>query len=69
MLTVTQGYLFAGTQYGIECYCGNSYGRYGQSTLCDLPCEGNPFQTCGGHAANWIMSTGMCKAYVWSDHY
>ena len=40
-----QGFLFAGTQFGHECWCGNDYGKYGQSSLCDYPCSGNPHQT------------------------
>ena len=54
-----QGYLFAGTQYGEECWCGNSYGKHGASSSCDMPCTGDPFQNCGGSRSNWVMTTGM----------
>ena len=55
------GYLYAGTQYGSECWCGNSYGRYGASSGCDMACSGNPYQLCGGIRANWVTTTGMGK--------
>jgi hypothetical protein len=49
-----QGYTYAGVQYGRQCFCGNSYGRYGQSMACNMPCEGNPKQNCGGGWANAV---------------
>ena len=33
------------------CFCGNSYGIYGKSTFCTMPCAGNASQTCGGDSA------------------
>ncbi len=30
------------------CFCGNSYGLYGKSEFCTMPCGGNTSQTCGG---------------------
>jgi hypothetical protein len=30
------------------CFCGNSYGLYGKSNFCTLPCGGNASETCGG---------------------
>ncbi|KAH0287144.1 WSC domain-containing protein, partial [Aureobasidium sp. EXF-3399] len=46
------GFQFFGTEYGSECYCGNSI--YANSILqkdetgCSVPCAGNATQRCGG---------------------
>ena len=58
MLTVWQGYKYAGAQYQHECYCGNKYGSYGKATNCDMPCAGDYKIKCGGNMANTIMATG-----------
>ncbi|EFQ34788.1 WSC domain-containing protein [Colletotrichum graminicola M1.001] len=44
------GYEYAGTEYGSECYCGNSIdgGNSQASSGCDMSCAGNQFDTCGG---------------------
>jgi len=48
----TAGYTMAGTEYGNECYCGSQiYKEDGSgvvSTGCNVPCNGNSAQTCGG---------------------
>ena len=38
----------------IECYCGNSFGKYGQldDMLCGKPCPKSQFELCGGNNAN-----------------
>ncbi|KAL3421446.1 WSC domain-containing protein [Phlyctema vagabunda] len=44
------GYIFAGTEYGSECYCGNvlaSTGAVAPSTDCSTACSGNSTQACG----------------------
>ncbi|CAE6521138.1 unnamed protein product [Rhizoctonia solani] len=47
------GYKLAGTQFGKECWCGNTLntaGGAGQSSNgCDMPCAGNPSVICGGN--------------------
>jgi len=46
----SQGYYYAGTQWGSECWCGagdSAYDTYGPGT-CDYPCSGDDSQTCGG---------------------
>jgi hypothetical protein len=35
----SHGYQFFGRQYDGQCFCGNSYGKYGQSSGCD--CDGD----------------------------
>jgi len=52
-----RGYLYAGAQYGTQCYCGNSYGSQGTSGGCNFPCAGNPNETCGGVYANSVYRT------------
>jgi hypothetical protein len=41
-----------------ECYCGNTYGSYGNATsqgkLCNYTCTKNNKETCGGEFANSI---------------
>ena len=40
-----------------QCYCGNSYGRYGSSPSCTFPCAGNANQLCGNGWVNSVYST------------
>ncbi len=54
-----RGYAFAGVQWGRSCYCGKSYGRYGESDACNSRCAGDSSQTCGGYAANGVYATGI----------
>ncbi|KAK2029668.1 WSC-domain-containing protein, partial [Colletotrichum zoysiae] len=44
------GYKYAGVEYGSECYCGNSIdgGNTPASSGCDMPCDGNRLDKCGG---------------------
>ncbi|TVY75584.1 WSC domain-containing protein [Lachnellula suecica] len=47
------GYIFAGTEYHTECWCGNSAPsslKYSNETLkkCEMSCPGAPSQACGG---------------------
>ena len=39
------------------CLCGNSYGSYGSSSNCNMPCSGNTSEICGGVMTNSIYST------------
>ena len=50
---------YAGVQYSTVCFCGNSYGKYGQAKNCDMKCGGNPSEFCGDVWANSIYSTGV----------
>ena len=51
------GFEYAGLQYGSQCFCGNSHGRYGRidSGSCNMPCSGNPGLMCGGTWANSVF--------------
>lgn len=55
------GYRYAGVQYKNECWCGNSYGKYGDlpEASCGAYCPGNQSMTCGGYNAQRIFSTGL----------
>src|SRR5450631_362444 len=48
------GFSYAGAQYGGQCFCGNSYGRYGKlaENNCNVPCNGDSGRHCGGTWAN-----------------
>jgi hypothetical protein len=57
-LCLIAGYQFAGTQYSDECWCGNSYGRYGVDLNgCNMPCVGNAVEMCGGPIRNSVYTT------------
>ncbi|KAI1752935.1 WSC domain-containing protein [Xylaria castorea] len=49
---LTGGFPFAGTEYGGECYCGvvvgNGTDLATDASTCNMPCNGNSNQTCGG---------------------
>ena len=36
---------------GQQCYAGNSYGSYGKSDACTMPCDGNSTEGCGGEVS------------------
>jgi WSC domain len=47
------GYVLAGVEYAQECYCDNAFKNGGGpapdgNALCDMACNGNPAETCGG---------------------
>src|SRR6218665_279119 len=45
-------------QFGSECYCGDSYDKYGQlnESACNSNCYANRSETCGGSKANSVYS-------------
>lgn len=54
-----RGFAFAGAQFGAWCFCGNRFGRYGRADRCDMPCNGDRSQICGGGMANSIYATNL----------
>jgi hypothetical protein len=58
------GFSIAGTEYGGQCFCGNEL--VGSSSIdessCDMPCEGDGSQTCGGGLALSVYTTGAKKS-------
>jgi hypothetical protein len=51
----SKGFSIAGTQYGGECFCGNSLSTIEKldDSKCSMSCEGDETQTCGG---DWALS-------------
>ncbi|CAM9466796.1 unnamed protein product [Laminaria digitata] len=54
-----RGHAYAGTQYASECWCGDSYDRFGEISynLCSSPCAGDASKACGGYHALSVWST------------
>ncbi|EJT97858.1 hypothetical protein DACRYDRAFT_84208 [Dacryopinax primogenitus] len=59
----SSGYLFAGTEFGNECYCGNTVsnglGVSTSSSSCSVACAGNSGETCGGNSALNLYQASM----------
>ena len=49
-----RGYRYAGVQYSSQCFCGNSYGKYGRASNCNMHCNGDKSKICGGTWANSV---------------
>ena len=49
-----QGFAYAANQYQYQCFCGDSYNKYGAADNCNMACVGNASQTCGGNGANQV---------------
>lgn len=52
------GFTLAGTEYGGECYCGNVFSNGGAQVLagCNMVCNGDSAQICGGSARLSVWS-------------
>merc|ERR1712151_1396348 len=48
-------YKYFSLQYGGECFCGNSYGKYKKASNCNMKCKKDKSQTCGGKWANSVF--------------
>lgn len=64
MLCTESGYLYAGLQYGVECFCGserpNDADRFEpEKSKCNYPCAGNTKEKCGGYLAMDVYQTGL----------
>lgn len=46
-----KGYTMAGTEYGGQCFCANSLSESNllSDSMCDMKCEGDATEICGGH--------------------
>lgn len=56
------GFMYAGTQFGIECWCGHkiTYGRRVDDGSCkEMPCPGNKKENCGSFLIMAIYETGL----------
>jgi hypothetical protein len=58
----SQNFLYAGTQSGAFCFCGNTAGTHAPLPLppsaCNSPCMGSQGEMCGGPSANSVSLTG-----------
>ncbi|PAA55829.1 hypothetical protein BOX15_Mlig029288g1 [Macrostomum lignano] len=59
-----RNYRYFGLQHSKECWCGNSYGKYGarQSSECRMRCSGNRGSYCGSSWRNSIYATTKPRA-------
>lgn len=59
-----KGFSMAGTEYGGQCFCGNEL--VGSSKIaeseCDMPCEGDATETCGGGMALSVYTSNSTTA-------
>ncbi|KAH3792802.1 hypothetical protein DPMN_146301 [Dreissena polymorpha] len=52
------GYLYSGTQYGEECFCGHYLNAMKRPDFeCNMACPGDESQTCGGRWRNSVYSS------------
>jgi len=73
-MCTSKNYLYAATQNGDTCYCGQSYGGAGLALnlyVCDMSCAANKEQICGGDFTNSIFETRAKKDFkylgCWTD--
>ena len=67
-LCKTEGFVFAGTEYGQECWCGNAIENSpSESEQCIVACAGNPAQTCGGPDALNVFKLSDVECAVTSS--
>merc|ERR1719355_206062 len=59
----SRGFSMAGTEYGGQCFCANSLSPSTpvDDGKCDMPCEGDESQTCGGGMTLSVYSKGGSK--------
>ncbi|CAH1778020.1 unnamed protein product, partial [Owenia fusiformis] len=52
----SQGFKYAGSQFGEQCFCGNDFGSQGKvaDSECNVKCQGNSEEVCGGGFRNSI---------------
>lgn len=61
------GYTISGTEYAVQCFCGNAIYNGGEQTDdsdCSTPCPGNPDQKCGAGNRLSIVSQGTPEIYA-----
>jgi hypothetical protein len=59
-----KGFSMAGTEFGGQCFCGNELSSMSSKldeTSCNMPCEGDRTQTCGGGLALCVFKAGGMK--------
>jgi len=63
-LCSSQGNIFSGVQHSTWCFCGDSYGEFGEATNCDMTCGGDANEICGGVWSNNIYQLAEVEAPV-----
>ncbi|KAL2154832.1 hypothetical protein VTH82DRAFT_3508 [Thermothelomyces myriococcoides] len=61
------GYIVSGTEYAVQCFCGDAIHNGGVETDeadCSTPCPGNPDETCGAGDRLNIVSRGPPKIFA-----
>lgn len=63
-----EGFVYAGLEYGTECYCGNQLPRLPNhpkidESVCQAVCPGNAEEKCGGEWAMSLYETGNESKY------
>ncbi|XP_063876374.1 xylosyltransferase oxt-like isoform X1 [Scylla paramamosain] len=59
-----RGYMYAGVEYGRECFCGNeelSLQMKASDQMCSMACTGDPKLKCGDYLYISIYQTGLAK--------
>lgn len=61
-----RGYNYSALQYSLQCFCGNTYGRYGQvpDSSCTMACSGNANEICGASGKNSVYRSGKKAGYI-----
>jgi len=61
-----KGYSYFALQNGTSCYCGKNYGKYGKISEdeCNIKCNGNDNENCGGEHANSVYFFGLGTNYT-----
>lgn len=61
-----QSFSMAGTEYGGQCFCGNSMSQETKldDSKCAMPCEGDASQTCGGGMALSVYTKSTSAKFV-----
>jgi hypothetical protein len=57
-------FVFAGTENGNQCFCGNALGQSVFSNACTMGCSGYNGEVCGGLLANSVSFTGVPPSMV-----
>lgn len=60
------GFNIAGTEFGSQCFCDNvlTNSQVAPASVCDVPCQGNSSEVCGGAAALSVFATTGTKLVV-----
>ncbi|KAL2015330.1 hypothetical protein VTK56DRAFT_5792 [Thermocarpiscus australiensis] len=61
------GYNISGTEYGVQCFCGNALYNGAEQTAdsqCSTACPGDPAQKCGAGDRVSIISNGIPEKYA-----